>query len=356
MRFILPLALCLAATQAVVAPPAQAEPNGVGLTDVVIADPEGLRPVQVHLLYPTEATEQPPILFGGNGALKRYEAVPDAPLAKGTFPLILISHGLYGMASNYGWLTTELAASGMIVANVKHPGTAWIDKGTAETPKLWQRPRDLSRTITYLLDDPDWQPAIDHAHIAAIGHSLGGYTVMALAGGRFDRARYQNYCDASPERADCRWYREVGVAADAAGRESLESPLGDDRLAAVVSFDLGLAQAFDRQSVAAIDIPTYVIGAGSHLRDLPVEAESRHLAGMLPPATSTYLESDEITHFTFFSECRPGAREKLIAIGEGDEMICDDGGDRPRSELHAELIETITGFLRDAGFRVSTGS
>jgi hypothetical protein len=40
----------------------------------------------------------------------------------------------------------------------------------------------------------------------------------------------------------------------------------------------------------------------------------------------------------------------LVAIGEGDEVICDDGGERSRADLHAELIARIEQFLQDAGF------
>lgn len=63
----------------------------VGLTAFRIADPNGLRPLQVDVLYPAE-----PGLFGGNRALEGFEAVADAPRAEGRFPLVLISHGLYG--------------------------------------------------------------------------------------------------------------------------------------------------------------------------------------------------------------------------------------------------------------------
>lgn len=345
MRTLMALGLAVALAPAL----AQAGPYGVGLATIQVADPDGLRPIDVDLLYPAAPGGRTTQL-GRNGALETFAVQADAPLAAGRFPLVVISHGLYGMASNYGWLTTLLVARGMIVANPTHPGTAWTHKSNAETPKLWQRPRDLSRVISHLTTDPRWQGAIDAGHIVAIGHSLGGFTVMALAGARVDTSRYGRYCDTHPERLDCVWYRSVGVGVDQAARAQLERSLRDDRVRAVVSFDLGLAQAFDPATVAAIDIPVLVIGAGSPQPLLPVEAESRYLAAMLPEATTTYLESAEITHFTFFSECRPGAVAMLIAIGEGDEMICEDGGERSRADLHAELIERIEQFLRDAGF------
>ena len=145
------MTLCLAAALAPAL--AQAGPYGVGLGTIQIADPDGLRPIDVELLYPAEPGGRT-TPFGRNGALETFEVQADAPLAAGRFPLTVISHGLYGMASNYGWLTTLLVSQGMIVANPTHPGTAWTDKSTAETPKLWQRPRDLSRVISHLTTDP----------------------------------------------------------------------------------------------------------------------------------------------------------------------------------------------------------
>jgi predicted dienelactone hydrolase len=134
------------------------------------------------------------------------------------------------------------------------------------------------------------------------------------------------------------------------GQADLEQSLADPRVSAVVSLDLGFTQAFDPASVAAITRPVLVIGAGHHLPDLPVAVESRHLAALLPAASTTYREIDDISHFTFFSACRPGAVERLKAAGEGDEMICDDGGGRDRATLHAELVGLIKRFLEEAGF------
>ncbi len=326
----------------------------VGLAELQLADPQGLRPLHVHVLYPA-APGGEAILLRDTWAQQGLEAVPDARRAAGRFPLVLISHGLYGRWTNYGWLAAALVAEGMIVALPTHPGTAWTDKESPETAKLWRRPQDLSRIIDHLTAAPGWREAVDADHIAAIGHSLGGFTVMAAAGARFDTARYRRYCAAHPQRGDCRWYAAAGVERVAGAAAKLESIAADPRVTAVVSYDLGFTQAFDPASVAAIDIPVLVIGAGNHQAELPVAAESRRLAEMLPPATSDYHEIADISHFSIFPLCKPGAVERLEAIGEGDEVICLDGraGGRGRVALHAELLRLVKGFLRGAGFALA---
>lgn len=64
-------------------------------------------------------------------------------IVDGRIALVQMFHGLYGKWSNYGWLGCELAAKGMIVALPTHPETAWANRSSSETPKLWERPRDL---------------------------------------------------------------------------------------------------------------------------------------------------------------------------------------------------------------------
>ncbi len=351
------LMLCAALWSAyfVLLPAARAEPFAVGLVTLQIADPHGLRPLTVRVLYPAEAAGAAQTV-GETAAQKGFSVRPDAPKAPGHFPLLLVSHGLYGKWSNYGWLAAALAAKGMIVALPTHPGTAWVNKDSPETARLWQRPKDLSRVITHMTLAPDWRTAVDPDHIAAFGHSMGGFTVMAAAGARFDTARYERYCKAHPDRGDCRWYAAAAVERAPDAQVRLQEPARDPRLRAVVSYDLGFTQAFDPASVGAIAIPVLVIGAGNHQAALPVAAESRRLAALLPAATSRYYEIADISHFSIFPECKAGATALLAALGQGDEVICIDGapgsGGRDRATLHSLLLRMVTDFLADAGFPV----
>jgi predicted dienelactone hydrolase len=77
---------------------------------------------------------------------------------------------------------------------------------------------------------------------------------------------------------------------------------------------------------------------------------------MLPAATSVYHELEDISHFSFFPRCKPGATEILAAAGEGDEVICSDGGGRDRRTLHAHFVDLIKTFLSNAGFKTPTES
>jgi predicted dienelactone hydrolase len=68
---------------------------------------------------------------------------------------------------------------------------------------MWLRATDLSAVIDALLDDKAFGSQIDPARIGAAGHSLGGYTVIAVAGGVTDPARIEAFCRSPAADALC---------------------------------------------------------------------------------------------------------------------------------------------------------
>jgi predicted dienelactone hydrolase len=107
-----------------------------------------------------------------------------APLAPGRLPLVLISHGSGGSPLLYRTLSLALARSGYLVALPKHPGNSLGDDDLANTSEnLRDRPRQLLRLLDALLADPELGAAIAEEPVTAIGHSMGGYTVLCVAGG-----------------------------------------------------------------------------------------------------------------------------------------------------------------------------
>ncbi|MFA0070346.1 alpha/beta hydrolase family protein, partial [Vibrio breoganii] len=102
-------------------------------------------------------------------------------------PVVLLSHGYRGNWRNQNWLATELASRGYIVAATDHPGTTSFNQSPEQAAKWWERPQDMSRILDYLLSETSWKQFANAEHVTAIGHSLGGWTVMQLAGARLDR-------------------------------------------------------------------------------------------------------------------------------------------------------------------------
>lgn len=313
----------------------------VGFRDVNL-DPDGARPLHVALWYPTEKTGpgEPTgenKVFHGTHALR--EAAPTADL----HPLVLLSHGYGGSWRNLSWLADVLVRQGYVVAAPDHPGTTTFDRDPGRAAMLWERPRDLSRVVDALMMKPELAGAIDGRRIAAIGHSLGGWTVTALAGARFETPRLAEECRQNSSPRACALIPELGLADPA-----LERDMTDPRISAFVSLDLGLARGFSPESLAGIDGTALVISAGTDIGDMPARLESGYLSANLPKASTTSVEIPDAMHFSFMQVCKPGAVDLIEAETPGDGIVCRDGGDRSREEIHREVSFLVTGFLAQA--------
>lgn len=310
----------------------------IGLRQITI-DPDSSRPLDLTIWYPTDDSG-PLETLGGNAAFYGVQVHPDAQPQAGRHPVILLSHGYGGNWRNLNWLAGRLVPEGYVVAAPDHPGTTTFDRSPEQASRLWERPRDLSRSLDAMLATPEFDDLLDPARVTAIGHSLGGWTVAALAGARFDPVLFAQDCDTNPTLRTCELSEELGL-----GDSRLGQDLHDPRLAAFVTLDLGLARGFSADSLAQVDIPALVLGADIDIGGLPAALESGWLAAHLP-ARSTQEETIPGTmHFSFIQRCKPGAEALLDAETPGDGIICHDGYDRDRSALHDEIARRISGFL-----------
>ncbi|MCA5942102.1 alpha/beta hydrolase family protein, partial [Pectobacterium brasiliense] len=282
------------------------------------------------------------IVFPGIAVSKN--AVPES----GEHPLIVVSHGYGGSWFNQFWLAQALVKQGYIVAAPNHPGTTFKDMRTEKAQELWQRPHDLSRVITALLATPENTGQVDAKRIAAVGHSLGGWTVLELAGGRFSTEQFEKDCLTHAGLASCKVYEKMQVAKNAASPAQLDKSLVDPRISAVISLDMGLARGFTAESLAAINIPILIMAAGYPNEELPAMLESHDLAQKLSPAHSAYKEIADATHFSFMQLCKPSAVEIINAENPGEGMICLDGGERSREQIHQEVGKDVSDFLQAA--------
>ena len=115
----------------------------------------------------------------------------------GLKPLVLFSHGYGGCAVQSKFLMEAFAADGFWVFAPDHRDARCSRSGTVRepfsmkefgTPEAWDershadRRDDMKVLVAALRADPRYRDHIDFAHIGLVGHSLGGYTVLGLAG------------------------------------------------------------------------------------------------------------------------------------------------------------------------------
>lgn len=330
----------------IMAAPVFAENPVIGFQNITVPDTQ--RPLQMVVWYPTAAATAPELIRDDAvffGAL----AVPDAPAQSGEHPLVVLSHGYGGNWGNQVWLASALAHQGYIVAAVNHPGTTSKDRSPQAAAQLWQRPKDLSRAIDAVTAQPKQFGAVAKNRIAVVGHSIGGWTAMEIAGARFDPDLFARDCNAHPKLGGCIGYQQIKPAETPAAKAQLAATLRDPRVGAVVTLDLGLSRGFTDASLAALPVPALVIAGGVPTEDMDPNLESADMAKRLPKASTHYVEIADATHFSFMSTCKPGGFALIEEDSPGDGMICRDGeGARPRVEIQQQVVGLITTFLRQS--------
>ena len=156
---------------------------------------------KVAVWYPAAASEQPMAYSRSTGGFMGSVAKDAPPSACPRVPLVLFSHGLGGCALQTLFLTEELARHGYVVAAPDHKdavcrigsdehnfGNMRTDQSFLE-PDRWSershrdRLLDLRAVIDLVANDPQLGPTADVQRIGVIGHSLGGYAAIGMAGG-----------------------------------------------------------------------------------------------------------------------------------------------------------------------------
>lgn len=321
--------------------------SAVGYQQLNLADELGGRTLSVAVLYPTAASGKGESL-GENPAFFGVPVIKQAPPQAGLHPLVVISHGYGGSWRNQLWLAHALAKKGYIVAAPDHPGTTFRDMDPTVAAQLWLRPDDISRVITALQASPNVVGSTAAERIAVVGHSLGGWTALSVAGARFNAERFAEDCLTLKQLESCKVYQTIGAGKDGVSRARLNASARDERVSAVVSLDLGLARGFTPDSLAAVKIPVLVIAAGAPNPAIPASLESQSLMKFLPAKTAQYREIAKATHFSFMQLCKPGAVKLINASEPGEGIVCTDGVAGSREAIHLALIEKISGFLAQA--------
>ncbi|MEZ8235190.1 alpha/beta hydrolase family protein [Vibrio splendidus] len=316
--------------------------SGVGFTQVTLTDDPN-RPLNTAIWYPTQDLSDT-TLIGDNPAFIGTRVIKDGEIQSSTFPVVLLSHGYRGNWRNQNWLAAELASRGYIVAATDHPGTTSFDQSPKQAAKWWERPQDMSRILDYLLSETPWKQFANAENVTAIGHSLGGWTVMQLAGAKLDRPTFEANCLVYPNSRICGLAVELGLSKVQA-QEPSNKDLSDPRIQRVVSLDLGLARSFSVGSLNDITVPTLILAAGIDIGDLPQALESGYIAEHMPLNLRRYKVYESATHFSFIQSCKPGAVPMLEEEVPGDGIICKDGVGTSRDQLHQLFLNDIVSFL-----------
>jgi predicted dienelactone hydrolase len=322
------------------------------------SEPYNWRAAKTHQLlttiwYPADLTAVEHPQFIGDPASPfalAGSAAPDAPIAPAPakFPLILLSHGTGGSALMMAWLGTALASHGFVAVAVNHPGNNALEEYTIQGFSLWQeRAKDLSTLIDLLLADSTLGPRIDSARIGAAGFSLGGFTMIEIAGGLGELSRYQEFCNSPRKDGMCvdppEFPNLLAKTAElaksdpdfqAALREAAKSHR-DPRVHAIFAIAPAIGPAFSVESLEKISVPAAIV-AGTADTNVPPDTSAKFFAAHIPGAKLTLFTG--VGHYTFLATCAELGRRRRPEL-------CVDPAGVLRDDIHRQTADLAAAFF-----------
>lgn len=283
------------------------------------------------------------VSVGENAVFQGAPARQDAPLAEGSFPLVLLSHGGLRSAPDSGaWIASRRATEGFVVAAARAPRLEGAR--VRDAPKeFWLRGADLTATLTAVENDPILRSRLDTSAVGVLGFQLGGTAALALVGARINGQRYAQSCDPGGTGIDCAWFARNGTDLHGIDVALAERSNLDQRVHAAIAVDPELSDYFDPGSLMEISVPVQLINLGEPAANRSELAASR-LARATPGAEHHTIAS--AIGSEAFAPCKPQGPAILRQEGD-DEAICHDG-QRSRAEVHALLAQVTASFFRTA--------
>ena len=295
----------------------------VGTQDFVIGDE---MPLDITLWYPAlnpdnleESTTYSYVVKMGMpdmvGTVAGH-AIADAPynLNDGSYPLVIVSPGFLLGRTTYSWLAEHLASHGFVVIAPEHHEA--LDETLSDFSKASiLRPQDITKVLDYVdaqtSDDGLFAGLTNTEQVAVVGHSLGGYTSLAIAGAQMDLTYMANLCAEAEQAGDpSAWLCGLILPyasdmAELAGfdavPEGLWQSFSDDRVDAIIPM-AGDAYMFGEAGLANISIPVMAIG-GTADTGTPFAWGTQPTYDYVSSTTKILVGLENAEHMIFGSTC-----------------------------------------------------
>ncbi|MGA9377918.1 MAG: alpha/beta fold hydrolase [Phormidium sp.] len=218
----------------------------------------------------TETVEQQTLYLKDS---QRNRFIPvDLYYAKNTQgPLVVMSHGFGADRKFLNYLARHLASQGITVAALEHPrsNVTWVSQAS-----ISDKPQDLMpasefidrpKDVSFLLDElaqknqksDELQGKFNTQEVVVIGHSLGGYTALALAGAELNLPALRQAC-----KSVVPLLQSPGEWLQCAASELSEVPvLGDSRLVGAIILNPVVGQLFGETGLRKVRVPTLTLAS-----------------------------------------------------------------------------------------------
>jgi predicted dienelactone hydrolase len=263
--------------------------------------------------------------------------VKDCPIVGDKLPLVVISHGRTGWFGGHHDTAAALADAGFVAVAIDHPGDNAFDSSRVDDLSLAiERPADIKRLISFMVDTWSEGSKIDKDRIGFFGFSKGAYTGLAVIGGRPNFRRAVSLCSEGELTGPCDALATYEIPS--------ETHTYDPRVKAAVLADPAMTFLFGPDDLNAITVPVEIWSSeygGAGVTRESVAALSRKLPSRPDPRIVP-----SAAHWAFLAPCSSGQ-------AKSNPRICADAPDFDRiafhKEFNAELLVFFRKHLIDAG-------
>lgn len=316
----------------------------VSYTSLEIYDSDRERPLSTKVWYPTDQSATESSYRYDDGFLG-YVAEDGAIIqSDDRYPLILLSHGTGGSNASLSWLAEILASNGYIVAAPNHWNNYAVNNQPSGIVRLWDRPKDLSYILSFLLEDETWGNRIAPDKISAAGYSAGGFTVLGLAGAKYSIRQMDRYCNTNPHDLDCSIVEDIDR--NKIDISDVNSLYKDSRINYAMAMAPAVGRGVSLESLEGITIPVAIIAAKDD-QWTTFEGNAKLYADNIPLASATSFS--EGGHYLFLQECSLIA--KLVVKIIIDDDVCGVNTTVDRRSLQHETalvaLKLFDGELRN---------
>ncbi|MEO0986705.1 MAG: alpha/beta fold hydrolase [Cyanobacteria bacterium J06639_14] len=189
-----------------------------------------------------------------------------------SIPVIVISHGVASNLQTFAYLAKHLASHGYGVVVVDHTdtNTGKFDRfltgldGPPDPQSLLHRPADISAVLDTLeqqsVEESNLR-SLNLESVGVLGHSLGGYTGLAVAGATLQLPRLNQVCSETvAEQPLLNLSMLIQCRFDELP-DNAQLAVQDDRVEAVIAMNPLTSHIFGPEGMASLTVPTMLMAS-----------------------------------------------------------------------------------------------
>ncbi|GAB1540176.1 alpha/beta hydrolase [Scytonema sp. NUACC21] len=185
-------------------------------------------------------------------------------------PLVVLSHGFGSNRKSLRYVANHLASHGITAVAIEHPGSNAISVNRASDganlaqllppSEFIDRPKDVSFVLDELAklntQSEEFQGKFNTEKVSVIGHSLGGYTALALVAPEINLEELRKFCKDSLniDKSPGDW-----LQCTAASLRDKKLRLQDERVKSAIALNPVIGEIFGKKGITQITKPVLIV-------------------------------------------------------------------------------------------------